>query len=206
MHCHNCCGRELRTINKAKQSLTLPTLKILDKNGNPLMVAAIVVYSFQNTKRVAIDMMNAGEFVRNQALATLRQVVSKYPYEKWEGDSGSEDEHCLKTEPDSVSQDLIRTLQKHVSIAGAKIHSFQLNELSYASEVASAMLKRQQAESLVAARSTVVNGATQIALDAAQQLDIKGIKMPAEEKAKLVSSLLTVICSESQVVTTINLG
>lgn len=199
----NCIGRELRRVSKQKTSINLPNVKILDLNGNPLHVSGIVVYSFERTKRVAIDMQNAHQYVENQSLAVLKQIVSRYPYEHWEeGDH----EDCLKTSGDKISNELVRTLQKQVSIAGAKVHTFQLNEISYAPEIAQGMLKRQQAEALVSARKTIVEGAIEISTGAVRELEKRGVKMQPEEKSKIVSNLLTVICAEGHVQPTLNLG
>jgi hypothetical protein len=124
----NCWGRELRRVSKQKTSINLPNVKILDLNGNPLHVSGIVVYSFERTKRVAIDMLNAASYIENQSLAVLKQIVSRYPYEHWEeGDH----EDCLKTSGEKIQNELVRALQKQVAVAGAKVHTFQLNEISY---------------------------------------------------------------------------
>lgn len=190
-------------MSKQKTSINLPNVKILDVNGNPLHVSGIVVFSFERTKRVAIDMQNATSYVENQSLAVLKQVVSRYPYEHWD-DGHHED--CLKTSGDKIQGELVRALQKQVSIAGAKVHTFQLNEISYSPEIAQGMLKRQQAEALVSARKTIVEGAIEISTGAVSELEKRGVKMQPEEKSKIVTNLLTVICAEGHVQPTLNLG
>jgi len=204
-HCKNFCGRELRRISKQKTSINLPNVKILDKNANPLHVSGVIVYNIENTKRAAIDVKNLLQFVENQALATMKQVVSRYPYEHWEGDH-EDIKDCLKTETDKIGNELVRQLQRQVAIAGVKVHSFKLNEISYAPEIAQGMLKRQQAEAVVAARKTIVEGAVQISHGAVTELEARGIKLTPEEKAKMVSTLLTVICAENHVQPTLNLA
>lgn len=203
-HFKNCCGREMRRISKQKTSVNLPNVKILDKNGNPLHVSGVVVYNIENTKRAAIDIRNLNQFVENQALATMKQVVSRYPYEHWDGDK--ETDECLNTGTDKIGNELVRQLQRQVAIAGVKVHSFKLNEISYAPEIAQGMLKRQQAEAVVAARKTIVEGAVEISFGAVSELETRGVKLQPEEKAKMVSTLLTVICAENHVQPTINLN
>lgn len=193
--CHfiNCCGRELRMISTAAQSIDLPQTKILDKNGNPLLVSAIIVYHVVNTKRAAIDVQNAYQFVSLQATAVLKQIVSQYPYES---PKGEEHETSLKTEAVEIGHRLRSTLQGKIAQAGCVCQSFQLNEISFAPEIAANMLKRQAAEALVQARELIVQGAIGISLTAVQELEKGGLKLTPEQQANLVSSLLVVTCGD----------
>jgi len=200
--CHfaNCFGRDIKKISVRKQSVELPVTKVVDRNGNPLLVSGIVVFQYVNTKRAALDIENANTFVRDQSQAVMKQIVSEYPYETHEGDEGA----CLKTEATEIGSRLVEVLQKKVNIAGAKVISFQFNELSYAPEIAQGMLKKQQAMATVAARKTIVEGAVEIAYGAIMRLNEKGIVMDGPDQTRLVTNLLTVICSEHDVQPTVS--
>lgn len=193
--CHfiNCWGRDIRVISTAAQSIDLKKTKILDKNGNPLLVSAIIVYHIVDTKRAAIDVANANQFVQLQATAVLKQIVSQYPYES---PDGKDHEISLKTEALEVGHQLRTTLQDKIAQAGAVCQSFQLNEISFAPEIAANMLKRQAAEALVQARELIVKGAVGISLKAIDELERGGLKMSDEAQTRLVSNLLVVTCGE----------
>ena len=121
MHCPvNPIGREVRIVPTALQTLNLPRQKILDKRGNPLNVSAIVVYKIVNTKRAALDVEDYHKFILLQATATLKQVVSRYPYEADAGQEGKV--ACLKTEAEQIGKELKESLQDLISQAvGASI-------------------------------------------------------------------------------------
>lgn len=196
VHFNNCFGRELRKVSTQKKSIDLNTTKVVDGNGNPLLVSAIVVYHFVNTKRAVIDMQYADNYVNNQARAVMRQVVAKFPYEHLrENERGP----TLKGESAAIGNRLVNILQRKVAIAGAKILSFQFDEISYAPEIAQGMLKRQQAMATVAARTTIVNGAVEIAHGAITQLEARGTQIDPKERGKIMANLLTVIAGEGGV-------
>merc|ERR1719158_2369925 len=147
-------------------------------------------------------------------MATLKQVVSKYPYEEdhdpvLDSPSGSTSKTkglSLKTEAAQVSRELKDVLQDRLAHAGVRVIAFNMTDLSYAPEIAQAMLVRQQAEAMVKARKLIVKGAVNISEDAVQQLEEKGLTMSAPEKAKVVTNLLTVICGESGATPTLQLN
>jgi len=188
----NCWGREIKRVSKRKISIHLPETKVIDFNGNPIIVSAIVLYHIRDTLKSVIDIQNCHQFIRNQAQTVVKSVVSKYPYE-----STSSSQKCLKNESKEIQKCLVSTLQEVVEVAGANIISFQFDELSYAPEIAHGMLKRQQAHALIIARKKIVEGAVDIAKDAVQQLEGLGVKMENSEQAKLVTNVLTIICSEN---------
>mmetsp|Transcript_8020 Transcript_8020/g.8861 ORF Transcript_8020/g.8861 Transcript_8020/m.8861 type:complete len:290 (+) Transcript_8020:800-1669(+) len=205
-HCRNCWGRELRRISTATLTSEIPPTKVIDRNGNPVVVSGIVTYYFEDPKKAAIDIGNYMQFVNDQAQVTMKQLVSRYPYEADFGedeDSTKDHEPCLKTEAREIQMEFTELLQNRVDIAGARVLSFQFNELSYAPEIAAGMLKRQQAKALVDARKTIVSGAVDIAYSAMEQLEQRGVTLQPEEKTRLVTNLLTVICAESDVQPTI---
>lgn len=197
--CHfaNCWGRDIRRVSKQIVSVDLPNTKVVDRNGNPLLVSGIVVYHISNSKKAALDVANAHQYIVNESQAVLKKIVSMYPYES-NHEEGEKEELSLKTESFEIGKKMVLLLQKQVITAGAKIHSFQFNEMSYAPEIASGMLKRQQAKAMVAARKKIVEGAVEIAYGAVDQLQERGIKMQPEERTKLVSNLLTVICGDNE--------
>jgi len=212
IHCTNCWGREVIPISKAKITTELPVTKVIDKNGNPVMVSGVVFYYFKNSRKAALDVLDNQVFVKDQATAVMKQIVSQYPYEHHNvDDSGHEgesddDQPCLKRDAQVISAALVQELQKCVKIAGAQIDSFRFNEVSYAPEVSSGLLKRQQAEAIITARTTLVDGAVRIASSAVNRLERKGVTMQASDKTRLVSNLLTVICAEAQVQPVLTLG
>jgi len=212
LHFQNCFGRELIKISKAKNTMELPHTKVIDKNGNPVMVSGVVFYYYRNTRKVALDVLQPEIFVRDQASAVMKQIVSQYPYEHMviNPDSDEEDNHddvpCLKSDTQVISAALVKELQKRVQVVGVQIDSFRFNEVSYAPEVSVSLLKRQQAEAIITARTTLVEGAVRIASSTVNRLEKRGISMAPAERTRLVSNLLTVICAEEQVSPVLSLG
>lgn len=199
-HFDNMCGRTMRKISRRQRTVDLANQKMVDVTGSPLQVSGVVQYYFNKSKRTALQAQNPESLVHDLASATLKRIVSRYPYEAPEG------EHSLKTEANEIGEEFCAELQKKVEVAGAKIVGFSFNEMSYAPEVASGMLKRQQAGALIQARRLIVDGAVSITSDAIEGLASKGIHMGEEDKARLVSNLLTALCSESNVAPVLPLG
>jgi len=191
--CHFVCsvGREIRRVSTKVKSIMIPETKTIDVNGNPLIINGILAYQIRNSKRATLDVEYADDFVRTQGLAALKQIVSRYPYES------DDAQHCLKTAADHISHEMVEVLQARVQVAGVQVLSFTFNEISYAPEIASGMLKRQQAQAILQARKVIVKGAVEIAQSAVHELEAQGIGMDDKAKARIVSNLLTVICSES---------
>jgi regulator of protease activity HflC (stomatin/prohibitin superfamily) len=185
-------GRTMHKISTKVKSIMIPETKTIDRNGNPLIINGILAYQIRNSKRAALDVEYADEFVRTQGLAALKQIVARYPYE-----ADDHVEHCLKTAADVISHEMVAVLQGRVQVAGVQVLSFTFNEISYAPEIAAGMLKRQQAQAVLAARKVIVRGAVDIAQSAVHELEQQGIGMDDKAKARVVSNLLTVICSES---------
>jgi len=158
-----------------------------------------LVFFFEQTVKSALDVEHPISFISTQATAVLKRVVSKYPYE-------SDDGVSLQHETEQISKELVRLLQRQVNVSGARIVSFQLNEISYAPEISQGMLRKQQASALVASRRTIVKGAVDIAHGAISQLETKGISMSNDEKARIVGNLLVVICSDKEATPTVSLN
>lgn len=211
-------GVEWRSISTATRTLNLKDLKILDRRGNPVVISAVVTFQPTSAKKARIDVEDpwpsssvwggrrssgtAGEtFMQLQAQAVLKQVTSLFPYEAPEG------EPSLQTEGAHISAMLIARLQKRVSVAGAKITSFDLVDLSYAPEIASAMLVRQQAHALVDARKLIVQAAVDMTHQAVEDLELKsGKPLSTEMRENICSNLLTVVCSSEAVTPTLPVG
>jgi len=191
IHWANLWGRDLRKISTKVISVDLPHTKVIDANGNPLLISGVLTYQFVSPKKAVLDVENANKFVYTQAQAALKQIVSRYPYE-----SDIEGTHCLKNESANIGNEMVSILQARVNISGTKIHSFAFNEISYAPEIAAGMLKRQQAAATVAARKVIILGAVEIAHGAVQELAERGVTMDDRAKVTLVTNLLTVICSD----------
>jgi len=196
IHFSNCCGRGMIRVLKTKKTIDLPREKIVDGNGTPLIISGIVTYYFDNPKRFALNVENAFQFIQNQATAVMKQIVSRYPYESQKG-------HCLKNESEQIGNELVAVLQKKVDVTGAKIVSFQFNEMSYAPEIAAGMLKRQQAGALIEARNIIVKGAVDIAYGVVTELEGKGIEMQPSEKVRIVTNLVSIMTGEQEVTPTI---
>jgi regulator of protease activity HflC (stomatin/prohibitin superfamily) len=190
-------GRRAIRISTKQQAIEVHRTVVADGNGNPIVVAAVVTFRFVDSKRAALDVEDAPAFVRTQAMAVLKQVASRYPYES------ATHETSLKSETAGIAREMRELLQSKVGVAGAETVSFELSDLSYAPEIARAMLVRQQAQALVDARKVIVDGAVQIVHHAIELLGEKGHKLQPGEEARLVSNLLVVICGESHVQPTV---
>jgi len=198
IHWSNCIGRNIKYVNTASQTIELPPTKIIDKHGNPLDVSAIVTYKFSDAKKTALQVKHPFSYIKDQAQAVLKQVVSRYPYETTDGSPS------LKTEAQEVGREMVEILQHRVNVAGATIIAFDLNELAYAREIAAGMLKRQQAQALIEARKVIVDGAVNIVADTVSALEKKGMPLNSHDKAHIATNLLTVICSDKDAAVNLN--
>jgi regulator of protease activity HflC (stomatin/prohibitin superfamily) len=199
LHWATIWGRRLQRVRTAQQTIVLPKNTVADGNGNPIVVSGIVTFAFQDAAKAALEVRDAHDFVRSQAQAVLKQIASRYPYEARSSGGDAVEGHSLKTEAGLIGPELVRTLQAKVAPAGAKVASFELSDLAYAPEIAPSMLIRQQAQALVDARKTIVEGAVEIVREAVELLDRKGLGVAGPERARLVTNLLTVICGEAKV-------
>lgn len=200
LYCVNPCGTHIGISSLKQQTTNLPDVKLLDLKGNPVIVSGVVFWQVHSVKAAQLEIENVYQYVNTTALATLKQVVSKYPYE-----ADEQGGHCLKTEAAEVSAQMTNVLQGKVAGAGVKVLAFNLTDLSYAPEIAQAMLVRQQAEAMVSARKLIARGAVEISDESVQMLQQKGVQFSEAQKAKVVGNLLTVICGESGVQPTIQL-
>jgi len=200
IRCDNPCGRSIIKISTRQISKELHNLKVVDLRGNPLLVSGVVRYYFVNTIRTALEVENPYNYVEDQATAVLKQIVSRYPYESHDGGA------CLKTESEVIGRELVDTLQSRVMSSGARIMSLSLSNIAYAPEISSAMLKKQAAFALVEARQAIVQGAVDISIEACDELLALGHSVTPAFKAKIVSNLLTILCSDSNVAPVITMN
>lgn len=150
----------------------------------------MVVYRVKETRKAALDVENFHTFMSDQAGAVIKRVSSRFPYE-----SPDKSESCLKNESDEVTKAYIAELQQAVDAAGIRVLNVKLNDLTYAPEIAQAMLMRQQALALIDARKTIVEGAVAIVHDAVAQLRAAGLEISPAQREVLISNLLVVLCS-----------
>lgn len=177
-------------------------LKVNDQRGNPVEIGIIVVWKVINTAQAVFDVDDYANFVRIQSEAAVRHLASVYPY-----DQGEDDEVTLRGGSEQVSEALMVEIQDRLKKAGVFIEEARLSHLAYAPEIASAMLRRQQAEAIIAARRKIVQGAVsmvEMALTELSHLDI--VTFDEERKAAMVSNLLVVLCGETEAQPVINTG
>jgi regulator of protease activity HflC (stomatin/prohibitin superfamily) len=177
-------------------------LKVNDKRGNPVEIAAVIVWKVEDTARAAFDVDDFESYVQIQSEAAIRHIASLYSYDRSE-----EEEHTLRDSADEVAQALERELRVRLEKAGVSVVEARLTHLAYAPEIAQAMLRRQQAEAVIAARQKIVHGAVSMVDMALRELSDKAVvEMDEERKAAMVSNLLVVLCAESNVTPVVNTG
>ncbi|MCI0746038.1 MAG: SPFH domain-containing protein [Verrucomicrobia subdivision 3 bacterium] len=177
-------------------------LKVNDKRGNPIEIAAVVVWRVEDTARAAFDIDDYESYVQIQSEAGIRHIASLYAY-----DRGDEQEPTLRESADEVAAALTRELQERLDRAGLVVDEARLTHLAYAPEIAQAMLRRQQAEAVIAARQKIVHGAVSMVDMALRELTEKDVvSLDDERRAAMVSNLLVVLCGESEASPVINTG
>jgi regulator of protease activity HflC (stomatin/prohibitin superfamily) len=181
------------------------TLKVNDKRGNPVEIAAVVVWRVEDTAQALFDVEDFEHFVKVQSESALRHVATRYNYD--EGEDHGVHEVTLRAGADTVAGDLRDELQTRVQLTGVKIEEAKLTHLAYAPEIAGAMLRRQQAEAVIAARTKIVTGAVSMVEMALKSLSEKNVvELDDERRAAMVSNLMVVLCSERDTQPIINAG
>ena len=189
-----------RTLNGEK-------LKVNDKRGNPVDIAAVVVWRVEDTAKAVFDVDDYETYVATQSETAVRHLASAYPYDSGETLAGSDDETTLRGNVDEVSEALRVELATRLAQAGVTVEQARLTHLAYAPEIAQAMLRRQQAEAVIAARRKIVTGAVSMVEMALQAFSENGVvEFDDERKAAMVSNLMVVLCGESQVTPVVNTG
>ena len=186
-------------ISLRSNNLNGETLKVNDKSGNSIQIAAVVVWKVKNTAKAIFDVENYENFVKVQYEAALRHLASCYSYDT----DGKE--LSLRGGHEEITQHLKREMQEKLSNAGIKVKDARITTLSYANEIAGVMLKRQQAEAIIQAREKIVQGAVSIIGNGINSLHAnKIVDMNNEERVRLVSNMLVVLCSDTQVSPTLS--
>jgi regulator of protease activity HflC (stomatin/prohibitin superfamily) len=184
------------------QNFDSEILKVNDANGNPVEVAAVIVWRVVDTAQAVFDIEDYEDFVRIQTETAVRHMASEYPYDAYE-----EGQHSLRANADEVTDSLHGELQDQLTLAGVEVMRTQLRRLAYAPEIAADMLRRQQAEAVVAPRTRIVEGAVGMVDHALEMLSAKDIvDLDEERKAAMVSNLLVVLCSEHHAQPVLNAG
>ena len=177
-------------------------LKVNDKRGNPIEIAAVVVWRVHETAQATFDVDSFENFVKVQSESAVRHLANSYAY-----DHGEENEITLRSGMDEVSAALRKELQDRLAKAGVEVEEARITHLAYAPEIAQAMLRRQQAEAVIAARKMIVHGAVSMVDMALRELAEKNVvTLDDERKAAMVSNLLVVLCSESEAQPVLNTG
>lgn len=192
-----------RKISLRSRNLNGEKLKVNDEMGNPIEIATVIVWRVQNTAEALFDVENYIDYVKIQSESALRHLARLYPY-----DAPEDNKHLsLRGSADEVSDALKNELQERLSKAGVVVEEARLSHLAYAPEIAAAMLQRQQASAIIAARQKIVEGAVGMVEMALNKLNENGIvQLDEERKAAMVSNLLVVLCGERSTQPVINAG
>ncbi|MDO6597711.1 SPFH domain-containing protein [Oceanihabitans sp. 2_MG-2023] len=195
-----------KTISLRASNFDSERLKVNDKLGNPVMISTILVWRVTNTYKASFDVDNYENFVRVQTDAAVRKLASMYPYDNF-ADEGHVEDITLRSSVNEVSEALEKEIEERLSIAGIEVLEARIGYLAYAQEIASAMLKRQQATAIVAARHKIVEGAVSMVEMALDELGKKNIvDLDDERKAAMVSNLMVILCGDKDASPVLNTG
>ncbi len=179
-------------------------VKVNDKMGNPILISSILVWKVSNTYKAAFEVDDYESFVRIQSDAAVRILASRYPYDNFDDDQS---ETTLRSGLEEVNEAMEEELTNRLAMAGLEVLEARIGYLAYAPEIASSMLKRQQAEAIVAARLKIVEGAVGMVEHALDELSKrKIIDLDDEKKAAMVSNLMVVLCSDQDATPVLNTG
>lgn len=192
-----------KKISLRSRNLNGEKLKVNDEMGNPIEIAAVVVWHVSNTYEALFNVENYMEYVKIQSESAIRHLAGLYPYDITQGDK----QFSLRGSTDEVSEALRKELQERLGKAGVVIDEARLSHLAYAPEIAAAMLQRQQASAIIAARQMIVEGAVGMVQMAINKLgENEVVVLDNEKKAQMVSNLMVVLCGERAAQPTINAG
>lgn len=191
-----------RKVSVKVRNFETNELKVNDADGNPVNIAAIVVWQVADTAKAVFAVEDYREFIRVQSEAALRHVASSHPY-----DNAGPGEESLRGSTDVVAAELAAEVAARIAIAGLEVVETRISSLAYAPEIAHAMLQRQQAAAVIAAREKIVEGAVSMVEGALRQLEADDVvALDEERKAAMVSNLLVVLCGSSQATPVVNTG
>lgn len=193
-----------RAISLRVRNFESAKIKVNDNQGNPIEIATIVVWSVTDTAEAVFEVDDYESYVTIQSESALRILASSYPYDPRDDD---EAEIALRSHPTEVADRLTAEIQERLGKAGITVHEARISHLAYAQEIASAMLQRQQAAAIIAARSRIVEGAVSMVEMALNRLNEQNIiELDEERKATMVSNLLVVLCGDKNTQPVINTG
>ncbi len=193
-----------KRISLRARNLDSEPIKVNDKIGNPIMIGVVLVWKVKETYKAAFEVDDYVHFVNIQSEAAVRKLAGHYPYDNFEDEDA---EITLRSGGEEVNQKLEEEISERLEIAGIEVIEARINYIAYAQEIAGAMLKRQQATAIVAARTKIVEGAVgmvEMALDALSKKNI--IDLDEEKKATMVSNLMVVLTSDKDVSPVVNTG
>jgi regulator of protease activity HflC (stomatin/prohibitin superfamily) len=193
---------ERRRISVRVRNFETSKLKVNDHDGNPIEIAAVVVWKVTDTAEALFEVDDFENFIHVQAEAALRNLATTHPY-----DAHVEGDIALRSNPLEIAGELRQEIQDRLEKAGVAVIEARISHLAYAPEIANAMLRRQQANAVIAARTRIVEGAVGMVEMALDQLSAKGVvNLDEERKAQMVSNLLVVLCSEHEAQPVLNTG
>lgn len=196
-----------KNISLRARNFDSERLKVNDRRGNPIMISVILVWRVADSYKAAFEVDNYEEFVRVQTDAAVRTLAMAYSYDTFDDPIDGVDEITLRSDVETVNENLEREVQERLAIAGIEVLEARIGYLAYAEEIASAMLKRQQAEAVVAARHKIVEGAVSMVEDALNALAEKDVvHLDGEQRAHMVSNLMVVLCSDKETTPVVNTG
>ncbi len=193
-------------ISLKAHNISSECVKVNDLAGNPIEIGAVVVWQVKDTAQAQFDVEDYFQYVDVQIETAVRQLAKGHPYDD-HSDGVDESISSLRTDTEQVSTELETELQQRMDRAGIKVIEARISHLAYAPEIASAMLQRQQADAIIAARKKIVEGAVGMVEDALQQLSEKEVvELDAERRATLTGNLLVVLCSHAEPTPVLNAG
>ncbi len=193
-----------KKISLRAVTFDVPVIKVNDKQGNPIMIGAVVVYRVSDTYKAAFGVEDYHSFAKTQSESAIRKLAGMYSYDNLEDEDAVV---TLRANSDEVNHQLAQELGERLQIAGLDVIEARINHLAYATEIAGAMLQRQQASAIIAARTTIVEGAVgmvEMALERLSQREV--VHLDEERKAAMVSNLLVVLCGDRAVTPVVNTG
>jgi regulator of protease activity HflC (stomatin/prohibitin superfamily) len=193
-----------KKISLRARNLDSEPIKVNDKVGNPIMIGIVLVWKVENTFKAAFEVDDYVHFVEIQSESAIRKLAGHYPYDNFDD---AQAEICLRSGGEEVNHVLETELRERLEIAGIHVIEARIAYLAYASEIAGAMLRRQQATAIVAARIKIVEGAVSMVEMALEQLSRKNIiELDEDKKAAMVSNLMVVLCSDKDASPVVNAG
>lgn len=198
------CSR--KKISLRARNLDSSPIKVNDKLGNPIMIGVVLVWKVEDTFKAAFDVDDYEHFVTVQSDAAIRYLAGRYAYDNFD-DNDDENDLTLRSGGDEINHKLEESLSERLEIAGVKVIEARINYLAYAEEIAQAMLKRQQATAIIAARTKIVEGAVSMVEMALDKLkENKVVDLDDERKATMVSNLMVVLVSDKDAQPVVNSG